>query len=45
MKLDITQIVQARLKDSQYFQENTPKNQIYLHHTAGGGNALSLIHI
>lgn len=39
MKLDISKIKQARLKDSQFFQENTPKSQIYLHHTAGSGNA------
>ena len=42
MKLDTTKIVQARLKASQYFQEETPKNQIYLHHTAGNGNAVGV---
>lgn len=38
MKLDTTKIIQSRLKSSQYFQEDVPKNQIYLHHTAGSGN-------
>jgi N-acetyl-anhydromuramyl-L-alanine amidase AmpD len=42
MKLDITKIVQARLKASQYFQEETPKNQIYLHHTAGSGDPVAV---
>lgn len=42
MDLDTTKIVQSRLKKTQYFQEETPKNQIYLHHTAGGGNAVSV---
>ena len=39
MKLDITKIKQARLKESQFFAEESLKTQIYLHHTAGGGNA------
>lgn len=39
MKLDISKIKQVRLSDSQYFREESPKKQIYLHHTAGGGNA------
>lgn len=39
MKLDISKIKQVRLKESQYFAEESPKNQIYLHHTAGNGNA------
>lgn len=42
MSLDTTEIVQSRLKKTQYFQEETPKNQIYLHHTAGGGNAVAV---
>ena len=42
MKLDITKIVQARLSDKQYFQEDSPKTQIYLHHTAGGGDAVAV---
>lgn len=32
------------LKDNQYFKEKTFKNQIVLHHTAGGGNAENVIH-
>jgi N-acetyl-anhydromuramyl-L-alanine amidase AmpD len=39
MKLDISKIKQVRLADNQYFKEEAPKTQIYLHHTAGNGNA------
>ena len=39
MKLDISKIKQVRLKESQFFAEESLKNQIYLHHTAGSGNA------
>jgi len=39
MKLDISKIKQVRLKDNQFFKEESPKTQIYLHHTAGNGNA------
>lgn len=42
MELDITKILQVRLSDGQYFQEDSPKSQIYLHHTAGGGNAAAV---
>lgn len=42
MKLDITTILQARLSDNQYFQEEAKKTQIYLHHTAGNGNAVAV---
>lgn len=38
-KLDISKIKQVRLKETQYFKQESVKNQIYLHHTAGGGNA------
>jgi N-acetyl-anhydromuramyl-L-alanine amidase AmpD len=38
-KLDIQAIKQVRLKDNQYFAEESPKTQVYLHHTAGNGNA------
>jgi N-acetyl-anhydromuramyl-L-alanine amidase AmpD len=38
-KLDIQAIKQVRLSDNQYFAEASPKTQIYLHHTAGNGNA------
>ena len=40
MELDIAKIVQSRLSDDQYFQDIHKKTQIYLHHTAGGGNAV-----
>lgn len=38
-KLDIQAIKQVRLKNNQFFAEASPKTQIYLHHTAGNGNA------
>jgi N-acetyl-anhydromuramyl-L-alanine amidase AmpD len=42
MELDITKIVQHRLSDNQFVQELTDKRQIYLHHTAGGPDAVSV---
>jgi len=42
MKLDISKILQARLSKGQYFHEEAPKSQIYLHHTAGNGNAVAV---
>ena len=42
MNLDITKIVQQRLSNDQFFQEEHPKKQIYLHHTAGGGNPIAV---
>jgi N-acetyl-anhydromuramyl-L-alanine amidase AmpD len=38
-KLDIQKIVQKRLSKGQFFEEASDKTQIYLHHTAGNGNA------
>ena len=38
-KLDISKIKQVRLKETQFFAEESLKTQIYLHHTAGNGNA------
>jgi len=32
------------LTDNQYFKEKQFKNQIVIHHTAGGGNAVNVIH-
>jgi N-acetyl-anhydromuramyl-L-alanine amidase AmpD len=37
--LDIQKIVQKRLSKGQFFEEASDKTQIYLHHTAGNGNA------
>ena len=42
MKLDINKIVQARLDKDQFYAEESKKTQIYLHHTAGGGNAVAV---
>ncbi len=42
MKLDISKIVQARLDKDQFYAEESKKTQIYLHHTAGGGNAVAV---
>jgi hypothetical protein len=41
--MDTTKIVQERLPETQYIRENTPKKQIYIHHTAGNKNAVSTI--
>jgi len=42
MELDTTKIVQKRLSNDQFLQEEHPKKQIYLHHTAGGGNPVAV---
>ena len=42
IKLDTTTISQVRLSNDQYFQEEATKKQIYLHHTAGNGNAVGV---
>lgn len=42
MKLDTTKILQARLSENQYFLEESKKTQIYLHHTAGNGDAVAV---
>lgn len=42
MELDITKILQVRLSEKQYFQEEAKKTQIYLHHTAGSGDAAAV---
>ena len=42
MELEIAKIVQKRLSNDQFFQDLHPKTQIYLHHTAGGPNAVSV---
>ena len=42
MELDITKIVQNRLSNDQFFQDVHQKKQIYLHHTAGGGNPIAV---
>ena len=42
MELDITKIVQHRLSNDQFSQDIHEKKQIYLHHTAGGGNPIAV---
>jgi N-acetyl-anhydromuramyl-L-alanine amidase AmpD len=42
MELDISKIVQSRLSKDQYIDELTDKKQIYLHHTAGGPDAVAV---
>ena len=37
-------IIDNLLDDNQYFKEKQFKNQIIIHHTAGGGNAVNTIH-
>lgn len=41
--LDLTEIMQYKLHDDQYYREETPKTQIYLHHTAGNPNPFRAI--
>lgn len=43
MSLDLKKIKQVPLRESQYFKEETPKQQIVLHHTAGGPAAINVI--
>lgn len=42
-KLDISKIVQIPLPESQYYKQIFPKNQIVIHHTAGGPNAKNVV--
>lgn len=42
-KLDTSKIVQVRLKETQYYQEEFTKKQIVLHHTVSNGNAKSVM--
>ena len=42
-KLDTSKIVQTRLKDTQYYQEEFPKKQIVIHHTVSNGNAKNVV--
>jgi N-acetyl-anhydromuramyl-L-alanine amidase AmpD len=42
-KLDTSKIVQIRLKETQYYQEEFPKKQIVIHHTVSNGNAKNVI--
>ncbi len=42
-KLDTSKIVQVRLKETQYYQEEFPKKQIVLHHTVSNGNAKNVM--
>lgn len=38
MALDVNKIIQHRLDNGQFFEEEHPKYQFYLHHTAGNSN-------
>ncbi len=42
-KLDTSKILQVRLKETQYYQEEFLKKQIVLHHTVSNGNAKSVM--
>jgi N-acetyl-anhydromuramyl-L-alanine amidase AmpD len=42
-KLDISKIVQVRLKETQFYQDEHPKKQIVLHHTVSNGNAKNVM--
>lgn len=45
MPLNISKIIQYTLKDNQYVQKDCSsiKNQIYIHHTAGGSNPYGVV--
>lgn len=38
------EIIKNLLNDNQYYKDKTFKNQIVIHHTAGGSNAVNAIH-
>lgn len=42
-KLDTSKIVQVRLNENQYYNEEFPKKQIVLHHTVSSGNAKNVM--
>lgn len=42
-KLDTSKIVQVRLSENQYYQDEHPKKQIVLHHTVSNGNARNVM--
>src|SRR5688500_11519420 len=37
--LDVSKIVQVTFPESQYYKENTAKNQVVIHHTVSSANA------
>ena len=41
MSLNLSELIQVNLTDNQYFKEENPKNQIYIHHTAGNPSAIN----
>jgi hypothetical protein len=41
--LDISKIIQENLPAANYYQEEIPKKQIFIHHTAGASNAKNVI--
>lgn len=43
MSLDVSKLIQVNLTDNQYCREEFPKNQIYLHHTAGNPSAVNTV--
>ncbi len=42
-KLDTSKIVQVRLAETQYYQQEYPKKHIVLHHTVSSGNAKTVM--
>ncbi|MES2590207.1 MAG: peptidoglycan recognition family protein [Bacteroidota bacterium] len=42
-KLDTSKIVQVRLKETQYYQEEFPKKQIVFHHTVSNAHAYNVM--
>lgn len=41
--IDLNEIIQYKLHDDQYMKEETPKSQIFIHHTAGNSNPFNAI--
>lgn len=41
--LDLSKIIQYPLKSGQYFEEEHPKNQIYIHHSSSNSNGMNVI--
>lgn len=43
MAFDKSKLIQVNLTDNQYFREEQPKSQIFIHHTAGNPSAVNTV--
>jgi hypothetical protein len=41
-QLDVSKIVQVKFPENQYYKEAFPKNQVVIHHTVSGANAVTV---